>query len=103
MAGPPRFSAALSGLLRTCLQLAFGLAWPPQSAVCARVSPVSPACSLRPDPSGLSACNPRPGLPIPLLAILPLAVLLLPTFAKFSDDNFELLGFCSALCRGRSP
>lgn len=41
--------------------------------------------------------------PIPLLAILPLAVLLLPTFAKFSDDNFELLGFCSALCRGRSP
>lgn len=79
MAGPPRFSAALSGLLRTCLQLAFGLAWPPQSAVCARASP------------------------IPLLAILPLAVLLLPTFAKFSDDNFELLGFCSALCRGRSP
>lgn len=103
MAGPPRFSAALSGLLRTCLQLAFGLAWPPQSAVCARVSPVSPACSLRPDPSGLSACNPRPASPIPLLAILPLAVLLLPTFAKFSDDNFELLGFCSALCRGRSP
>lgn len=65
MAGPPRFSAALSGLLRTCLRLAFGLAWPPQSAVCARVSPVSPACSLRPDPSGLSACNPRPGLPDP--------------------------------------
>lgn len=65
MAGPPRFSAALSGLLRTCLQLAFGLACPPQSAVCARVSPVSPACSLRPDPSGLSACNPRPGLPDP--------------------------------------
>lgn len=103
MAGPPRFSAALSGLLRTCLQLAFGLAWPPQSAVCARVSPVSPACSLaRILLAYLPATRARAS-PIPLLAILPLAVLLLPAFAKFSDDNFELLGFCSALCRGRSP
>lgn len=91
MAGPPRFSAALSGLLRTCLQLAFGLAWPPQSAVCARILlAYLPATRAR-------------ASPISLLAILPLAVLLLPTFAKFSDDNFELLGFCSALCRGRSP
>ena len=65
MAGPPRFSVVLSGLLRACLQLAFGLAWPPLPAACARAAPVSPACSLRPDPSGLSACNPRPGLPDP--------------------------------------
>lgn len=103
MAGPPRFSVVLSGLLRTCLQLAFGLAWPPLPAACARAAPVSPACSLRPDPSGLSACSPRPAAPVPLLTILPLAVLLLPTPAKFSDGNFELLDFCSALCRGRSP
>ena len=79
MAGPPRFSVVLSGLLRTCLQLAFGLAWPPLPAARARAAPV------------------------PLLTILPLAVLLLPTPAKFSDGNFELLDFCSALCRGRSP
>lgn len=65
MAGPPCFSVVLSGLLRTCLQLAFGLAWPPLPAARARVSPVSPACSLRPDPSGLSACSPRPGCPGP--------------------------------------
>ena len=103
MAGPPRFSAALSGLLRTCLQLAFGLAWPPQSAVCARVSRfLLPAACARILPAYLPATRARAS-PILLLAILPLAVLLLPTFAKFSDDNFELLGFCSALCRGRSP
>lgn len=48
MAGPPRFSVVLSGLLRTCLQLAFGLAWPPLPAACARAAPVSPACSPRP-------------------------------------------------------
>ena len=40
---------------------------------------------------------------VPLLTILPLAVLLLPTPAKFSEGNFELLDFCSALCRGMSP
>ena len=61
MAGPPRSSAALSGLLRTCLQLAFGLAWPPQSAVCARVSPVSLACSLRPGLPGFSCLQLAPG------------------------------------------
>lgn len=65
MAALPVFFAALSGLLRTCLQLAFGMAWPPLPAVYARASPVSPACSLRPGSSGLSACNPRPGLPGP--------------------------------------
>ena len=105
MAGPPRFSAALSGLLRTCLQLAFGLAWPgPLSLQFAPGSPrfLLPAACARILLAYLPATRARAS-PIPLLAILPLAVLLLPTFAKFSDDNFELLGFCSALCRGRSP
>lgn len=103
MAGPPRFSAALSGLLRTCLQLAFGLAWP-LSLQFAPGSPrfLLPAACARILLAYLPATRARAS-PIPLLAILPLAVLLLPTFAKFSDDNFELLGFCSALCRGRSP
>lgn len=102
MAGPPRFSAALSGLLRTCLQLAFGLA--PLSLQFAPGSPrfLLPAACARILLAYLPATRARAS-PIPLLAILPLAVLLLPTFAKFSDDNFELLGFCSALCRGRSP
>lgn len=91
MAGPPRFSAVLSGLLRTCLQLAFGLAWPPLPAACARILlAYLPAARAR-------------AAPVPLLTISPLAVLLLPTPAKFSDGNFELLDFCSALCRGRSP
>lgn len=93
MAGPPRFSAVLSGLLRTCLQLAFGLAWPPLPAACARVSPVLlPAACARILLAYLPAARAR--LPVPLLTILPLAVLLLPTPAKFSEGNFELLDFC---------
>lgn len=47
MAGPPRFSAALSGLLRTCLQLAFGLA--------------PSVCSLRPGLPGFSCLQLAPG------------------------------------------
>ncbi len=61
MAGPPRFSVVLSGLLRTCLQLAFGLAWPPLPAACARAAPVSPACSLRPGCPGFSCLQLAPG------------------------------------------
>ena len=103
MAGPPRFSAVLSGLLRTCLQLAFGLAWP----LCLQLAPGSPrfllpAARARILLAYLPAARAR-AAPVPLLTILPLAVLLLPTPAKFSDGNFELLDFCSALCRGRSP
>lgn len=103
MAGPPRFSAALSGLLRLACSLR--LAWPgPLSLQFAPGSPrfLLPAACARILLAYLPATRARAS-PIPLLAILPLAVLLLPTFAKFSDDNFELLGFCSALCRGRSP
>ena len=80
---------ALPGPL--CLQLAPGLPRFLLPAACARILlAYLPAARAR-------------AAPVPLLTILPLAVLLLPTPAKFSEGNFELLDFCSALCRGRSP
>lgn len=103
MAALPVFSRLCPGYF--ALACSLRLAW--RGPLCPQPTPgpprfLPPAACARVLLDYLPATRARAS-PVPLLAILPLAVLLLPTPAKLSDDNFELLDFCSALCRGRSP